>query len=1034
MQSDIIDNLNIKFVDEIKKKLKVGKVAKFAVGWFFLNGLKEIKNELDELEKIYILAGSKTNKETAEVMLLSKKYERAVEYEINFKRNIPPASLQKILADEYQFLLDRISKIDPSKENVDFILWFLKKLKEKKIEIRVYPKETLHAKLYLIEYKDKNHGLGVGFVGSSNLSMSGFNLNTELNVAVYGDENFKKLEKWFDRLWDESKNANFTPLAEKAIEKSWILNKNEVTPFRVYLRILHEIFNYSDFSDIEKIDYGEVKLYDYQLDAVRDAYKRLNRHGGVFLADVPGLGKTYMGAALLAHLQEDGMKSLIICPPKLKLQWEEVLSEFGIFTAKVISSGKLDEVFQNEKLLKREVVLIDEAHHFRNPQTNRYKDMELICEGKKVILVGATPQNLSVWDLYHQIKLFTKSEVNHKFRIYPVILKEYFKAVEERRANIDDIINEIVIRRTRSDIKEHYTQKPDFPVRIGPKRIDYSIDKVYPGGIYNRLNQLIDKLNFARYDLGSYIKEEKFTPEERQRIKQAGKNLRKIMRMILFRRLESSIAALKDSAFWMLNTHNAFLKALNEGKVLAGEAADDVVDQLKSGVDVEDLEIPQETYDISFFNSPLLKEKIEKDKNIFEEIYNLVAYLDPTKDDKLNQLIFYLKNEVKGKKTIIFTEFSSTAKYLGENLKKYFDKVEFVTQDTGNVMTKAKRFSPKSNNFKCSKDEEIDILVSTEILSEGLNLQDGKVIFNYDLHWNPVRIIQRIGRIDRIGSSNDEIWVYNFFPQKEAEKEIGIEKKVTQRIEEIIKNYGADEKTITENEQTIRKKLFQIYTEDEKILQEEEKSSSKSTYFRHQWLKLKKDFSEEYKKALELPEMTICGLEHEKKGVVVFLRCDDYFKIYLSSYSGEIIEKDDWQILKYLETSKDKKSKDIHPNHLKVLEKVRQKFEEEINKREYHRSTYQEKIKEQIIKRLERIKHGQSKVFKTEVDEVSYKLRKAKLDIKAKTKLRSLRSQYALLPKEFLEKVKEVVENLKEEEKKPSVKKFAQIVISESLV
>jgi ERCC4-related helicase len=145
----------------------------------------------------------------------------------------------------------------------------------------------------------------------------------------------------------------------------------------------------------------------------------------------------------------------------------------------------------------------------------------------------------------------------------------------------------------------------------------------------------------------------------------------------------------------MLNTHNAFLKALNEGKVLAGEAADDVVDQLKSGVDVEDLEIPQETYDISFFNSPLLKEKIEKDKNIFEEIYNLVAYLNPTKDDKLNQLIFYLKNEVKGKKTIIFTEFASTAKYLGENLKKIFNKVDFVTQDTGNVMTKAKKIFAK---------------------------------------------------------------------------------------------------------------------------------------------------------------------------------------------------------------------------------------------------------------------------------------------------------------------------------------------------
>lgn len=1034
MPHDIIDNSKIKLADELKKKLAVSKRARFAVGWFFLTGLKEIKEEIDQLDKVQILVGARTNKQTAESLLLAKRYEQAVKDILEIKQHPPQQEVEKILEEEFQALVDYISFIKPTQENISFIKWFFEKLRQKKIEIRIHPKEALHAKLYLLDYKDSRHGRGIAFVGSSNLSMSGFNLNTELNVAVHGDENHRVLSRWFNEKWKDSERADFTVLAQKALKKSWVLN-DEVTPFRIYLRVLHEIFSYEK-QEIPETQYGEVKLWDFQKDAVIDAYHRLMKYNGVFLADVPGLGKTYMGAALLTHLQEEGKRALVICPPKLIDQWKDVLAEFGVGTARVFSFGKLDAILNDEKLLKREVVLIDEAHHFRNPSTNRYQDMEIICEGKKVILLGATPQNLSIWDLYHQIKLFTPSEVNHKFRIDPPALKDFFKACERGIAEIENLVNDIVIRRTRKDVVERYGKEkiPHFPKRKSPYRVEYSIDKVYSGGIYQRLNYLIDKLTFARYDIGSYVKEGVFTPDEKQRIKQAGKNLRKIMKIILFRRLESSIKAFKDSLELMIKSQKAFLKALEQGKVLAAESAESVIDQLKSDVDLEDLEIPESAYETEGFYWQKLKKHILKDKEVLEEMYSLIKDVRPEQDEKLIQLVKLLSHrEIKGKKVLIFTAFASTAEYLGKELQKHFDKVDFVSQGTGKVLLKAKRFAPKANNYKVKPSEEINILVSTELLGEGMNLQDGEVVINYELHWNPVRIIQRIGRIDRIGSRHDKIWVYNFFPQQEVEKEINIEKKVKKRIEEIIKIYGADTKTISEDEQEIRKKLYQIYSQDKKAFEEEEKTS-RSAYFRHQWTKLKQKYPEEYKKALSLPAMVTSGIESEKKGVVIFCRSDNYFRLLMANRNGQIINRNDWEILSLIECGRDKKAKKILPNHLKIIEAVKEKFEEEVNKREIKKIDYLEKIKIQIIKKLEWVKRGKNSVFKNTVDSLIDSLREAKLGPKEKRELRKIRRQYGLTPEELVKKIEAAILYCPKEERHRKKRKYAQIIISESLV
>ena len=226
---DIIDNFQTKLVDVLKEKLAVSKKARFCVGWLFLSGFKELRQEIDNLEKLEVLAGSRTNRQTAEAMLLEKKWEKALKDALEKTKYLPEDKRKEILDEEFKGLMNDLSYIKPREENIEFLRWFLEKLKEGKIEIRVYYKEPLHAKLYLFDYKDKKYGLGEAIVGSSNFSLSGFNLNTELNVRVLGDENYKTLNDWFEERWKESQLTDFTVLAGQAIEKSWAFN-SEVTP------------------------------------------------------------------------------------------------------------------------------------------------------------------------------------------------------------------------------------------------------------------------------------------------------------------------------------------------------------------------------------------------------------------------------------------------------------------------------------------------------------------------------------------------------------------------------------------------------------------------------------------------------------------------------------------------------------------------------------------------------------------------------------------------------------------------------------
>jgi superfamily II DNA or RNA helicase/sulfur relay (sulfurtransferase) DsrC/TusE family protein len=1037
---DIIDNSKVKLVDVLKEKLSVSKRARFAVGWLFISGFKELKDEIEKLEKLEILSGSRTNKQTAEIMLLEKKWNEAVKDKLENLKYLPEEEREKILNNEFKELVNDLSYIKPSEENIEFLKWFLEKLREKKIEIRIYYKEPLHAKLYLFEYKDKRHGLGEAIVGSSNFSLSGFELNTELNVRVLGNDNYKFLNDWFEKKWQESELTQFTELAEKAIEKSWAFNK-EVTPFRVYLRVLHEMFSYKE---PEPDIYIEAELYRFQKDAVISAYKKLKKYNGVFISDVPGLGKTYIGSALLSHLETEGKTAIVIAPPRLVEYWREVLIDLGVSKTRVFSMGKLEEILDDERYMKRKVVLVDESHHFRNPETKRYKDLLKICQDKQVILLSATPQNLSIWDIYWQLKLFTPYETNHNFRIYPIELKKYFEACERGDANIEDLISEIFIRRTRSDIKEYYPdEKIVFPERKGPYRVDYSIDDVYEGGLYAKIQELLNKLTYARYNLSRYVKEIDFEPEEFQRLNNAWVNLQRLVRANLYRRLESSVQAFRDSIDRHLKVYNGFKEILiRENKIPIGDINDleEMIDKLRDDEEFEWRE-RENYYDAKKFEVEKLKEDLEKDIKVFTEIKEAIKDITPKDDDKLQKLIEILNKEpIKGKKVVIFSAFESTVKYLYENLKDRFEKVDYVAGGE-RILTKIKRFAPKANKAKINPEEEIQILIATEILSEGLNLQDAQVVINYELHWNPVRIIQRIGRIDRIGSEHSEIYVYNFFPETKAEKEIKIEDKVNRRINEIIQNFGYDEKTIHLEEPVVRKKLFEIYTEKPEGLEEpEEKSDSK--YFEFEFYKLIKEYPEEYKLALELPAMVNVAKYSQVQGLIVFCKAGNYYRLKLTDLKGDVINSNDWEILKLLECKPNEKGYDFNKAFYEIIEKTREEFEKEANKREREKLDFIDPQKREIIKFIDKLKRKKSKKFKERCDELINLVKNKFISYENGKRIRKfmkdLSKKFGLPDEKILEELEKELKTIllsARQEEKPKIEKvYAQIIIVEELI
>jgi hypothetical protein len=425
--SDLIDNRKVKLRERIEEILYSTGSAHFAVGYFFISGLESVADALEGVEEIRLLIGNTTNRETIDQLAEGYRRLEAVQRTIENDEDINRRESRKRAAATAEGVGSALEVMDQTDEWEKLVKLLVRLIEVGRLKVRVYTRGTMHAKAYIFDYKtlydqDGNEVIppepGQGIVGSSNLTLSGVTSNTELNVVVTGAENHAQLKEWFEDLWEEAED--FDEVLMHEMQNSWAAATP--SPYDIYLKALYTLVR--DRLEGEKetnplaADEITDKLADFQRVAFRQAVTIIKEHGGAFVADVVGLGKSYIGSAIVKYFEQtERARPLIICPKSLVTMWEAYNERYEL-NARVLSQSQLIEgkdgmrnlLVDDFRYRDRDFVLIDESHNFRNDDTQRYRliDEYLSAGGRKVCLLTATPRNKSAWDVFHQLKRFQR--------------------------------------------------------------------------------------------------------------------------------------------------------------------------------------------------------------------------------------------------------------------------------------------------------------------------------------------------------------------------------------------------------------------------------------------------------------------------------------------------------------------------------------------------------------------------------------------------------------------------------------------------
>ena len=442
---DIIDNRNERLVDHIQQILPATERAKFAVGYFFLSGLEALGKSLDTIKELQLLIGNTSTRQTIEQISEGYKRLELVEQAAEDLRFSRRADRQQRAMETADNLRETVEVMDQTDEGEDLVRLLVRMIEEKRLKVRVYTKGRLHAKAYIFDYTNPNPGNdGIAIVGSSNLTLAGIRDNTELNVVVHDngnplqkDEgNHARLSEWFEDLWKEAQD--FEPHLMDELQQSWAARP--VKPYDIYMKTLYTLvqdrLEGGEDSEILWDDEVTRDLADFQKVAVRQAIQMIRDNGGCFVADVVGLGKSYIGAGIVKHFERtEHVRPLIICPKPLEEMWIGY-NETYYLNAQVLPMSMLQaedrgaDLMDDVRYRDRDFVLIDESHNFRHHSTQRYEVMQtFLSTGRKVCHLTATPRNSRVWDVYNQIKLFHQDDTTD-LPIDPPDLRQFFQRIE----------------------------------------------------------------------------------------------------------------------------------------------------------------------------------------------------------------------------------------------------------------------------------------------------------------------------------------------------------------------------------------------------------------------------------------------------------------------------------------------------------------------------------------------------------------------------------------------------------------------------
>ena len=866
----------------------------------------------------------------------------------------------------------------------DGMFQMVQDLLDGKLELRAHPSKKIHAKIYVLYPDDFNqYTQGMVITGSSNLSGNGLGITEErqyeFNVKMTQHEDVQFAKDEFEQLWEEAKGCEITADDLKtSIDRTYL--KGEVSPYDLYIKMLMEYFSdrilETDNDDPLDMPEGYSK-YDYQMDAVIEGFQKLVLYDGFFLADVVGLGKTVIATMIakkfLIENGRDHTKILVVYPPAVEQNWKTTFKDFGIDKyAKFISNGSLSKVLDEDNYNywnadEYDLVLVDEAHKFRSHTTSAFEQLQEICKmprietgnisgyKKKVMLISATPMNNTPADLYNEILLFqdprhsTIDGVGNLTAFFAPLIIEFRKLRNNPEADIryfkklaekvrDRVIKPLTVRRTRTDIEHVPRYNKDvngFPKVERPIESRYELNE-HLANLFERAMQTLDKeLTYARYQAIAYLKQDASNGLY-DNAELISRSLAGIRKNGLVKRLESSFYAFQVSINNFRQANQNMLDMFANNKVFIAPDLD--INTMLATMTEEEIEErlnekaknnPKNAVFKADDFRPDFIEMLQADQIILEQMCNEWQDISDNDDSKFAKFKELLKHELfkiennPEQKLVVFSESVDTVNYLQRRINR--PDVLVISSDN-----RGQQFKTIRENFDANyktKLNDYNIILTTDVLAEGVNLHRSNVIVNYDTPWNSTRLMQRIGRVNRIGSVSKHIYNYVFYPSREGNREINLNQIAVSKIQTFHSTFGEDNQIYSQNE-ILDRSLSKLFDE---ALKEQKKDFNQEIPYYEELRSLYQTNRREYNRIAKLSLRSRTGRKPRMvDGVtlscdtLVFLKTNFRKVFFIVSENAEEISVLD--ALRYFKALPDEQPVERIKEHHQHVEKALVKF------------------------------------------------------------------------------------------------------------
>lgn len=957
------------------------------VGFLRASGYFSLRPFLDGINKVRILIGIDVDKYIARA---------------NQKGELFFGAEEEVKDETLNLIKQDIEQSNYTKQVEDGMLQMLQDLIDGKLELRAHPSKKIHAKLYILYPDNYNqHCFGAAITGSSNLSGNGLGISEdkqyEFNVKLerYDDVQFAKEE--FELLWEEAKEVPIEATDYQAtIDKTYL--KGDVSPYELYIKMLMEYFSDRvlavDMDDPFDMPEGYDK-FEYQMDAVIEGYQKLIRYDGFFLADVVGLGKTVIATMIakkfLIENGRDNTKILVVYPPAVEQNWKTTFKDFGIDKyTQFVSNGSLSKILDDDNYNywnadEYDLVLVDEAHKFRNHTTGAFQQLQEICKmprvetgyipgyKKKVILISATPMNNTPADIYYQILMFqdprhcTIDGVPNLTAFFSPLVVEFRKFRKQENFDIkqfkrlaervrDRVIKPLTVRRTRTDIESIQRYNKDvngFPTVEKPIKKDYELND-HLANLFERAMHVLDQeLSYARYQAIAYL-----NPEASNGLydnaELISRSLAGIRKNGLVKRLESSFYAFKISVDNFRQANENMINMWENDKIFIapdmdinllyaqGYTDDEIEEKLNQKAETN----PKNAVFCRDDFRPEYIEMLRQDQKLLDDMWLDWEFIDDDDDSKFAKFEDLMKHELFKKernpegKIVVFSESVDTIEYLSRRINRP-DVMVISSKNRG------QEFKTIRENFDANwktKKNDYNIILTSDVLAEGINLHRSNIIINYDTPWNATRLMQRIGRVNRIGSKAGIIYNYVFYPSRQGNQEIKLNQIALSKIQTFHTTFGEDNQ-IYSTEEIIDRDLDKLFHEG---MKQEQEDRNLELPFYEELRSLYQQNRKEYKRIERLSLRSRTGREpREQDGVtlsgdsLVFLKTN-FRKLFYLVNNQQTRELSVLDALNYFKAKPEEKSVPRIPQHHEHVEKALKEFnktkEQELHEEESNQS------------------------------------------------------------------------------------------------